>query len=82
MEFGAHLPLIDFAGEGLSYRRLAAAVDAARDCGFSSVSANDHFLFPAPWLDGPTAVPQPDSNKAARTMMLDDLMAGMHKSLL
>jgi len=56
MEFGVHLPLIDFAGEGLSFRRLAETVDVARECGFSSVSANDHFLFSAPWLDGPTAL--------------------------
>jgi alkanesulfonate monooxygenase SsuD/methylene tetrahydromethanopterin reductase-like flavin-dependent oxidoreductase (luciferase family) len=56
MELGVHLPLIDFAGEGFSLRRLAETVDAARECGFSSVSANDHFLFSAPWLDGPTAL--------------------------
>jgi alkanesulfonate monooxygenase SsuD/methylene tetrahydromethanopterin reductase-like flavin-dependent oxidoreductase (luciferase family) len=56
MEFGVHLPLIDFAGEGLSFRRLAGTVDAARECGFSSLSANDHFVFSAPWLDGPTAL--------------------------
>jgi alkanesulfonate monooxygenase SsuD/methylene tetrahydromethanopterin reductase-like flavin-dependent oxidoreductase (luciferase family) len=56
MKFGIHLPLIDFAGEGFSFSRLANTVDAARDCGFSSVSANDHFLFSAPWLDGPTAL--------------------------
>ena len=56
MEFSVHLPLIDFAGEGLSFRRLAETVDAARECGFSSLSANDHFVFTAPWLDGPTAL--------------------------
>ena len=56
MEFSVHLPLIDFAGEGLSFRRLAETVDSARECGFSSLSANDHFLFSAPWLDGPTAL--------------------------
>jgi alkanesulfonate monooxygenase SsuD/methylene tetrahydromethanopterin reductase-like flavin-dependent oxidoreductase (luciferase family) len=56
VKFGIHLPLIDFGGEGFSLSRLAATVDAARDCGFSSVSANDHFLFSAPWLDGPTAL--------------------------
>ena len=33
-----------------------AAVDAARDCGFAAVSANDHFVFQTPWLDGPTAL--------------------------
>ncbi|HXZ75009.1 MAG TPA: LLM class flavin-dependent oxidoreductase [Streptosporangiaceae bacterium] len=56
MDAGVHLPLIDFAGEGFSYRRLAGTVDAARGCGFAAISANDHFVFPAPWLDGPTAL--------------------------
>jgi alkanesulfonate monooxygenase SsuD/methylene tetrahydromethanopterin reductase-like flavin-dependent oxidoreductase (luciferase family) len=56
MEAGVHLPLIDFAGEGLSYQRLAETVDAASECGFAAVSANDHFLFSAPWLDGFTAL--------------------------
>lgn len=56
MDAGVHLPLIDFGGEGFSYGRLAGTVDAARDCGFAAVSANDHFVFPAPWLDGPTAL--------------------------
>ena len=51
-----HLPLMDFGGEGLSRDRLMRAVDAARDCGFAAVSANDHFLFQTPWLDGPTAL--------------------------
>ena len=53
---GIHLPLIDFDGEGFSYRRLAETVDAARECGFAAISANDHFLFSAPWLDGLTAL--------------------------
>jgi len=56
MDAGIHLPLIDFGGEGFSYRRLAGTVDAARECGFAAISANDHFVFPAPWLDGPTAL--------------------------
>ena len=56
MDAGVHLPLIDFGGEGFSYRRLAGTVDAARECGFAAISANDHFVFPAPWLDGPTAL--------------------------
>lgn len=54
MEAGLHLPQLEFAGEGLSYRRLADAVDAARVGGFIAISANDHFFFGAPWLDGPT----------------------------
>jgi len=56
MDAGVHLPLIDFGGEGFSHRRLTETVDAARECGFAAISANDHFLFPAPWLDGPTAL--------------------------
>jgi alkanesulfonate monooxygenase SsuD/methylene tetrahydromethanopterin reductase-like flavin-dependent oxidoreductase (luciferase family) len=56
MEAGVHLPQIEFAGEGLSLRRLADTVEAARANGFAAVSVNDHFLFAAPWLDGLTAL--------------------------
>jgi alkanesulfonate monooxygenase SsuD/methylene tetrahydromethanopterin reductase-like flavin-dependent oxidoreductase (luciferase family) len=42
--------------EGLSLGRLERAVDAARECGLAAVSANDHFVFSTPWLDGPTAL--------------------------
>ena len=56
MDAGVHLPLIDFGGEGFSSRRLAGAVDAARECGFAAISANDHFVFSSPWLDGLTAL--------------------------
>ena len=56
MELGTHLPLIEFGDEGQSLARLTRAVETARDCGFAAVSANDHFLFQAPWLDGPTAL--------------------------
>jgi alkanesulfonate monooxygenase SsuD/methylene tetrahydromethanopterin reductase-like flavin-dependent oxidoreductase (luciferase family) len=56
LKFGLHLPLMEFGGEGLSLARLAGATEAARDRGFSSISANDHFLFATPWLDGPTAL--------------------------
>jgi alkanesulfonate monooxygenase SsuD/methylene tetrahydromethanopterin reductase-like flavin-dependent oxidoreductase (luciferase family) len=56
VELALHLPLIDVGGEGLSLARLQRAVDAARECGFAAVSSNDHFLFQAPWLDGPTAL--------------------------
>lgn len=56
MEIGVHLPLMPFGEEELSLRRLESTVDAARDCGFSAVSANDHLVFRTPWLDGPTAL--------------------------
>jgi alkanesulfonate monooxygenase SsuD/methylene tetrahydromethanopterin reductase-like flavin-dependent oxidoreductase (luciferase family) len=48
--------LMQFRDERLSLGRLGQAVDAARDCGFAAVSANDHFVFSTPWLDGPTAL--------------------------
>ncbi len=47
---------MEFGDEGLSLARLTRAVDAARECGLAAVSANDHFLFGTPWLDGPTAL--------------------------
>jgi alkanesulfonate monooxygenase SsuD/methylene tetrahydromethanopterin reductase-like flavin-dependent oxidoreductase (luciferase family) len=56
LELAVHLPLMEFGDEGQSLARLAGAVEAARDCGFAAVSANDHFLFHTPWLDGPTAL--------------------------
>jgi alkanesulfonate monooxygenase SsuD/methylene tetrahydromethanopterin reductase-like flavin-dependent oxidoreductase (luciferase family) len=51
MEYGAHLPLIDFDGHGWSQRGLASYVDAARQLGYSFISANDHLVFQRPWLD-------------------------------
>ena len=51
-----HLPLMEFGDEGQSMGRLRATVDAARESGFVAVSANDHFVFATPWLDGLTAL--------------------------
>ena len=56
VDLGVHLPLMQLGEEGLSLPRLEQAVDAARDCGFAAISANDHFIFQTPWLDGPTAL--------------------------
>ena len=56
MDLGVHLPLMPFGDEPLSLGRLRKAVDAARECGFAAVSANDHFVFRTAWLDGPTAL--------------------------
>src|SRR5215208_6608889 len=47
---------MEFGDEGLSLDRLTRAVDAARESGLAAVSANDHFLFQTPWLDGPMAL--------------------------
>jgi alkanesulfonate monooxygenase SsuD/methylene tetrahydromethanopterin reductase-like flavin-dependent oxidoreductase (luciferase family) len=37
-------------------RYLVHYVETATELGFDAVSANDHLLFGAPWLDGPTAL--------------------------
>ena len=68
MEAGVHLPQIDLAGEGLSLRRLADTVEAARANGFAAVSVNDHFLFGAPWLDGLTALAAVAERSAPMTL--------------
>src|SRR5829696_4136600 len=47
---------MEFRDEGQSVERVMEAVDAARDCGFAAVSANDHLVFSTPWLDGLTAL--------------------------
>jgi alkanesulfonate monooxygenase SsuD/methylene tetrahydromethanopterin reductase-like flavin-dependent oxidoreductase (luciferase family) len=56
MELGMHLPLMQFGAQPLSPGRVRRAVDAARECGFAGLAANDHFVFKTPWLDGPTAL--------------------------
>lgn len=77
MEAGVHLPQIDLMGEGLSSLRMFEVVDAARDAGFVAVSANDHFVFPVPWLDGLTAlsavVDRSGAMKLATTLSLPSL---------
>jgi alkanesulfonate monooxygenase SsuD/methylene tetrahydromethanopterin reductase-like flavin-dependent oxidoreductase (luciferase family) len=45
-----------FGEDPLSLERLGRAVDAARECGFAAISANGHFVFQTPWLDGPTVL--------------------------
>jgi alkanesulfonate monooxygenase SsuD/methylene tetrahydromethanopterin reductase-like flavin-dependent oxidoreductase (luciferase family) len=56
IDLGVHLPLMRFTSEALSFGRLSNTVDAARECGFAAVAANDHLVFSTPWLDGPTAL--------------------------
>jgi hypothetical protein len=75
MELGVHLPLMEFGNEGLSLRRLQAVVDAARESAFVAVSANDHFVFSTPWLDGPTALG--GDRALGRDDACDDDLAGI-----
>ncbi len=56
LQYGAHLPLIGFAGERWSLAGLCDYVRAARELGFKYLTANDHLVFPAPWLDGLVAL--------------------------
>lgn len=56
MEFGAHLPLIDFGAGCPGLPELRAYTQRAAALGFTTLCANDHLVFQRPWLDGPTAL--------------------------
>jgi alkanesulfonate monooxygenase SsuD/methylene tetrahydromethanopterin reductase-like flavin-dependent oxidoreductase (luciferase family) len=56
MDFGAHLPLMDFGGNPYSLDFLRDYARTAVASGFTTLSANDHMVFASPWLDGPTAL--------------------------
>ncbi len=56
MEFGAHLPIIDFDGRPWSLRRLRSYAETAARLGFKYLCVNDHLLFGRPWLDALTAL--------------------------
>jgi alkanesulfonate monooxygenase SsuD/methylene tetrahydromethanopterin reductase-like flavin-dependent oxidoreductase (luciferase family) len=56
MEYGAHLPLIDFGGGPPTLAGLRGYTEAAAANGFRFVCSNDHLLFQRPWLDGPSAL--------------------------
>ena len=56
MDFGAHLPLMDFGGNPYTRQHLAAYTETAARLGFRALSANDHMAFSVPWLDGLTAL--------------------------
>jgi alkanesulfonate monooxygenase SsuD/methylene tetrahydromethanopterin reductase-like flavin-dependent oxidoreductase (luciferase family) len=56
MEYGAHLPLIDFGGGAATLAELREYTRRAGALGYRWLCANDHLLFARPWLDGPTAL--------------------------
>ena len=56
MEFGVHLPLMDFGGHPYTLDHLIAYTKTAAELGFSALSVNDHLVFSVPWLDGPIAL--------------------------
>jgi alkanesulfonate monooxygenase SsuD/methylene tetrahydromethanopterin reductase-like flavin-dependent oxidoreductase (luciferase family) len=56
MDYGVHLPLIDFEGRGHDVQGLLEYTRVADELGYAAVTANDHLVFSRPWLDGPTAL--------------------------
>ena len=68
MEFGAHLPLIDFGGNPYTLEHLADYTQTAARLGFNALSTNDHMIFPVPWLDGPTALAAVIGNSGTMTL--------------
>ena len=56
MDFGAHLPLMDFGGHPYTLDHLVVCTNAAEQLGFVALAVNDHMVFSVPWLDGPVAV--------------------------
>lgn len=56
MDFGAHLPLMDFGGNPYTLQHLIDYTERAAALGFRALAANDHMVFSVPWLDGPTAL--------------------------
>ena len=56
MEYGAHLPLIEFEGARRTLADLREYARRASALGYRYLCANDHLLFGRPWIDGPTAL--------------------------
>jgi probable F420-dependent oxidoreductase len=56
LDYGAHLPVIDFGNQEYSLARLCTYVRTARELGFKAISTNDHLIHSRPWLDAPTAL--------------------------
>ena len=68
MEFGAHLPLMDFGAHPYRLDHLADYTKAAAQLGFTTLAANDHLVFTVPWLDGPVALAAVMEHSAEMTL--------------
>jgi alkanesulfonate monooxygenase SsuD/methylene tetrahydromethanopterin reductase-like flavin-dependent oxidoreductase (luciferase family) len=68
MEFGAHLPLMDFGGHPYTLDHLTAYTKAVAELGFTALSVNDHMAFSVPWLDGPVALAAVMEHSAEMTL--------------
>lgn len=56
MDFGYHLPLIDFGGNPFTLDHLISYVETGRQLGYRALAANDHLVYSKPWLDSLTAL--------------------------
>lgn len=56
MDYGLHLPLLDFGNNPFTLEHLITYAETAQQLGFSALAANDHLVYSKPWLDGPTAL--------------------------
>ncbi len=56
MDYGLHLPLMDFGSNPFTLDHLITYGETGQQLGFSALAANDHLVFSRPWLDGPTAL--------------------------
>jgi alkanesulfonate monooxygenase SsuD/methylene tetrahydromethanopterin reductase-like flavin-dependent oxidoreductase (luciferase family) len=56
MDFGVHLPLMDFGGHPFTLDHLITYAETSRELGFRAIAVNDHLVYSKPWLDGPTAL--------------------------
>jgi alkanesulfonate monooxygenase SsuD/methylene tetrahydromethanopterin reductase-like flavin-dependent oxidoreductase (luciferase family) len=56
VDFGVHLPLIDFGEGTLTFDQLRTYARTAAELRYATLSANDHLVWRRPWLDGPTAL--------------------------
>jgi alkanesulfonate monooxygenase SsuD/methylene tetrahydromethanopterin reductase-like flavin-dependent oxidoreductase (luciferase family) len=56
MDFGAHLPLMDFGAHPYTLDHLRTYTTTAAELGFAALAVNDHMVFSVPWLDGLVAL--------------------------
>ncbi len=56
MDYGAHLPLMDFGGHPYTHEHLVGYAVDRRRARLPGLTVNDHLVFSAPWLDGPMAL--------------------------
>jgi alkanesulfonate monooxygenase SsuD/methylene tetrahydromethanopterin reductase-like flavin-dependent oxidoreductase (luciferase family) len=68
MDFGAHLPLMDFGNHPYTLEHLVSYTQVAARLGFSALAVNDHMVFSVPWLDGPIALAAVMEHSAEMTL--------------